>query len=176
MDIALVFNLTKSLIITTCFFVITVVNPIQALLFLILTFYGSCVYFLLLGADYLSFFFLIVYVGAISILFLFVVMMLHYDLTEFSKLSIVDWIFILFGFFQCFSAGSLEVFFRTYIFGDFGNLLYNHYIFHILVAGIMLLVALIGSIILTFNFKKQNKNTFFRQLSRSSNSLKIFKV
>lgn len=70
------------LILLTSSMVLITVNPIQSILFLILTFVFSSLFFLILGAEFLALLLLIVYVGAISILFLFVVMMLNLRLLE----------------------------------------------------------------------------------------------
>ena len=68
----------------SAFMVIFVKNPIHSILFLILVFFGAAGLLLLIGADFLAMVFLVVYVGAIAVLFLFVVMLLNIKIIEFN--------------------------------------------------------------------------------------------
>jgi len=162
-------------------------NPVHSVLFLILTFCCAASILILFRIDFLALLFIIIYVGAIAILFLFVVMMLNvkiYLFTSYKYLSI---------FLICLSSISFQNFFileelfshsnHSYFSFDtfsnidvFGQSLYNYYLTCFLLAGFILLVAMVGAIILTLNFSSHRKNELvFRQLSRSENFLSFFK-
>src|SRR5215470_3034416 len=82
-DIA--FYVLAAIAILSAFFVIAVRNPVHSVLFLILTFFTSAGLFVLMGAEFLAMLLVVVYVGAVAVLFLFVVMMLDVDFTELKK-------------------------------------------------------------------------------------------
>ena len=186
----------------TSFFVITSVVPVFGIFFLILVFLAFCNFLFFLQLDFLGIIFLIIYVGAIGILFLFVVMML--DIKIKSKKN---------DFFKYFSLGSFistiffcEIlrifFFEFYIFlffpilqsSDFliwfffidklsnaeilGALLFSSFYPFFLICGYVLLIALIGVISLTKTIKIKSPaktQILFKQLSRDSKSA-IFKI
>jgi len=165
------------------FFVFLSANPMHSVLFLILTFCCSACILFLFTIDFLSLIFIMVYVGAVAILFLFVVMMLDVkssllDPTANSPLIIgLGFFFFLQAFFfinRVFGLGEIKKFaFEKNIdaihnIDSLGQLLYNYFLSCFLIAGIVLLVALIGAIILTLNFNSNRKNQLIsRQLSRS---------
>ena len=183
--------------------VITVTNPVYAVFFLILCFCNSVGLLFLLEIEFISLLFLIVYVGAIAVLFLFVVIMLNIQTHSQKYISFNFFIIILFSFFIC-CFFFFEIFLviiqdlnfivnkfnynYTQWFGFydsfkelymFGQLLYSYYFYFFLFAGIILLVAIIGVIILTMEwqsvvfYKKQKIHT---QLSRKVfNSVFLFK-
>src|SRR3984893_15420920 len=76
------FYLFSSVLIGAALMVIASRNPVHSVLFLILAFFNAAALFILLGAEFLALILLIVYVGAVAVLFLFVVMMLDIDFTE----------------------------------------------------------------------------------------------
>src|SRR3989440_3577907 len=76
------FYLFSATMIGAAFMVISARNPVHSVLFLILTFVNAAGLFLLLGAEFLAMILIVVYVGAVAVLFLFVVMMLDVDFTE----------------------------------------------------------------------------------------------
>ena len=82
---ALFFYLFSAVMIASAFMVIASRNPVHSVLFLILTFFNAAGLFLLLGAEFLAMILVIVYVGAVAVLFLFVVMMLDVDFAEFKQ-------------------------------------------------------------------------------------------
>jgi NADH-quinone oxidoreductase subunit J len=161
-------------------------NPIHSVLFLILTFCDAALILFLLHVDFIGFLFIIIYVGAIAVLFLFVIMMLHVKIYNtqnflyFPAFFLIALIFI-FQFFlilnDTFNNFLLDVSFYFLNFVDcltnidiFGQVLYNYFLACFLLAGFVLLVAMIGAIVLTLNFSDQRQNKFvLRQFSRCDN-------
>ncbi|MDX5507695.1 MAG: NADH-quinone oxidoreductase subunit J, partial [Wolbachia endosymbiont of Hylaeus sinuatus] len=161
--------------------VISVRNPVHAVLFLIFTFVNSAVLFILLGAEFIAMMVLIVYIGAVAVLFLFVVMMLD-----------IDYIRLRQGFAKHFTLGAIlcGVFFLIISFvirsstlnisnvinynannvKAIGNLLYTDYMYAFHLSGILLLVAIVGAIALTLQDKKKGvkKQNVLKQLTQSS--------
>jgi len=172
-----VFYLFASISVASAFMVIAARNPVHSVLFLILTFFNAAGLFVLLGAEFLALLLVIVYVGAVAVLFLFVVMMLDIDFTELREgvlqylpvgglvgsVLLIELILVLGG-------GS----FNSEITqsgpkasgGDVSNaeaiglVLYTDFIFYFQAAGAILLVAMIGAIVLTLqkseNPRRQN--------------------
>jgi NADH-quinone oxidoreductase subunit J len=183
------------LLLFSSIFVLISENPVHSVLFLILTFCNASAILLLLNVEFLGLIFIIIYVGAIAVLFLFVVMMLNvkiYSSKSFAQNPIVFLIgFIAFS--QIFlllektfldsntliasETVSVSTFLDSLSSIDvLGQGLYNNYIICFLIAGLVLLVAMIGAIVLTLNFSSQRKNEIvFRQLSRSDNFLAFFR-
>jgi len=180
------------LLIMFCFcglFVFLASNPMHSILFLILTFCcASCILFLF-TVDFLALVFIIIYVGAIAILFLFVVMMLNVKTVfvnekNFLLFLLIGSVFILQIFFfvsQIFDFGEIKSFqFETSIdnltnIDVLGQFLYNYLLVCFLLAGVILLVAMIGAIVLTLNFNSNRKNQLIsRQLSRSMECVHSF--
>ena len=141
-------------------------NMVHAAMFLILAFFNASGLFLLIGAEFIAMLLIVVYVGAIAVLFLFVVMMLDIDFAELRSG------FVRYGFFGllialilageliiatgAWSAGAIELANRTApISPDLSNieamgaLIYSKYLYVFEAAGLVLLVALIGAIVLT---------------------------
>ncbi|MCL4168269.1 UNVERIFIED_CONTAM: hypothetical protein GTU68_049739 [Idotea baltica] len=140
-------------------------NPVSSVLFLILAFVNSAGLFILLGAEYLALLLVVVYVGAVAVLFLFVVMMLDVDFVELRQ-----------GFLQYLPIGSLVglILLVELLMGmgawiiapellemnniqALGSVLYTKYIYYFQVAGLVLLVAMIGAIVLTLRHKPNVK-------------------
>lgn len=173
------------------FFVISVLNPVYSVLFLVLVFLSVSGMFFILQLEFLPLSLIIVYVGAIAILFLFVVMMLDIKVTSssnnfFKYLPITS---VIGGgvFFVVFFRLKTDFVFPGYPEMPFhavswfysidkmpnieaiGQVLYTHYFILFLISGIILLVAMIGAVSLTLQFNKKVKNQFlFRQLSRKA--------
>src|SRR5437588_9687013 len=82
---AIAFYLFSAVLIGAALMVIASRNPVHSVLFLILTFFNAAALFILLGAEFLALIILIVYVGAVAVLFLFVVMMLDVDFAELRR-------------------------------------------------------------------------------------------
>jgi NADH:ubiquinone oxidoreductase subunit 6 (subunit J) len=193
----LLFYIFSSIALMSSVMVISARNPIHSILFLILVFCNAAGLLILLEVEFLAMLFLIVYVGAISVLFLFVIMMLNVKLTEFNQsvlrylpiggvivfiflievLSIIDADLVpLFGN-QSFSnikyllhdlnsvawINNVDFITNSQV---LGNLIYTYYFVLFLIAGMLLLVSMIGAIILTLN-KRTNarKQNILQQLN-----------
>ncbi len=157
--------------IASAMMVIVARNPVHSVLFLILAFFNAAALFVLLGAEFLAMILVIVYVGAVAVLFLFVVMMLDIDFTALRKgfmqylpLGAVIGI-VLFGELLGSCSGWLE---RAVTSATpephatpgnisnteaLGRVLYTDYIFYFQTAGLILLVAMIGAIVLTLRHR-----------------------
>jgi NADH-quinone oxidoreductase subunit J len=167
-------------------------NPIHSVLFLILTFCNAAVILFLFGLDFLALIFIMIYVGAIAILFLFIIMMLNIknesttgrDFIPFIFFSILSFTLqLLFILEKIFYDGNIETeYFNFQIIADnlnnieiLGQVLFNCFLICFLLAGFILLVAMIGAIVLTLNFSSKRKNELStRQLSRSNNFLVFY--
>jgi NADH-quinone oxidoreductase subunit J len=156
-----VFYLFATLVIASGVMTIGSRNPVHSVLWLILAFFNAAGLFLLIGAEFLAFLLVIVYVGAVAVLFLFVVMMLDVDFAELRAGFARYWPF---GFAL---AGLIlaEIFFGVIAWHAgglgprapaptqsnivaLGELLYTRYLFIFEAAGIVLLVAMVGAIVL----------------------------
>lgn len=180
-------------LILICLLVFIVDNPVHSVLFLILGFFNASILLLTFDVEFLGMIFIIIYVGAIAVLFLFVVMMLNvkifsFDLSEYYSLL---FLFVVIFFIQSFAIVS-KVFILPenqniysnlpkFSFDSLNNLnilgqvLYNYYISCFLLAGLVLLVAMIGSIALTLNFSSKRKTELlYKQLARSENYFSFF--
>lgn len=149
-------------LIVSSLLVITARNPVHSVLFLILAFFNAAGLFVLLGAEFVAMILVIVYVGAVAVLFLFVVMMLDID---FSKLRNGAKQFApLGGFVGLALLAELIMLYQVWpnppalLEPDvldvdntkaLGNVLYTQYVFPFQVSGLILLVAMIGAIVLT---------------------------
>lgn len=166
-------------------------NPIHSVLYLILIFINTICFFFLLGVEYLSFVFLIIYVGAIAVLFLFVVMMLNIKIIEYNEnflkyLPIGGLLLCLLFFEFCyiFNMDFLENMRITFEFKDtvsvfwfdfidesdtlllFAVILYTYYSHLLILAGLLLLLAMIGSIMLTLtNISRAYKDDVYKKVS-----------
>ncbi len=174
---ALFFYLYAGICIASALMVIASRNPVHSVLFLILAFVNAAGLFLLLGAEFLAMILVIVYVGAVAVLFLFVVMMLDVDFAELRQgfldylpvgaliglIFLVELVLVL-GAWAIGPAGTTVVAAPTP--ADLtntealGRLLYTRYIYFFQAAGLVLLVAMIGAIVLTLrhkvNVRRQN--------------------
>ncbi|MEJ6397945.1 NADH-quinone oxidoreductase subunit J [Yoonia sp. 208BN28-4] len=151
-------------------------NPVHSVLWLILAFLSSAGLFVLLGAEFVAMLLIIVYVGAVAVLFLFVVMMLDVDfaelkaeMTKYLPLALLIGVIIIMQLALAFGvwgfadnvaenlAAPTSDFNNT---GALGLLIYDQYIILFQLAGLILLVAMIGAIVLTLrhrvDIKRQN--------------------
>src|ERR1700733_842489 len=143
-------------------------NPVHSVLFLILSFVAASGLFLLMGAEFLGMILIVVYVGAVAVLFLFVVMMLDVDFAELKQ-----------GFLQYLPIGALIALFVAFELGyvaigwtrspeaaaaaapvgaiantaALGRVLYTQYFYFFQAAGMILLTAMIGAIVLTLRHR-----------------------
>jgi NADH-quinone oxidoreductase subunit J len=168
MVVSILFYVFASMAVFASAMVVFSKNPVNSVLFLILAFFNAAGLFVLLGAEFLAMLLIIVYVGAVAVLFMFVVMMLDIDYASLRQgvqkylpigiviggILMIE--MILVGGTWHFSEGMNEVLAsKTPILSDvantqaIGNILYTDYIFLFQLAGLILLVAMIGAIILT---------------------------
>ncbi len=190
------FYLFAFILVASAFMVISSRNPVHSVLFLILAFVNAAGLFILIGAEFLALILVVVYVGAVAVLFLFVVMMLDVDFVELRQ-----------GFLQYLPVGVLigliflaelvlvvgtwamgpgistlaQNAVMTYPRGNtyaLGQVLYTDYIYYFQIAGFVLLVAMIGAIVLTLrhkpNVKRQNISA---QVARTAkDAIEVVKV
>lgn len=174
-------------------------NPIESVLFLILTFCNAAAILFIFNAEFLGLTFIIIYVGAIAVLFLFVIMMLNIKNTDGLAhkynvmLVLADFSLAYFFVFLAFLV-TKKVFSQQENFllvhennlltlidslnniDILGQFLYNYYLVCFLLAGLILLIALVGSIVLTLRFDSSQKNQLAsRQLARTDKFLSFFK-
>ena len=165
---ALAFYVFAFVVMASAAMVVVSRNPVYSVLFLILAFFNAAALFVLIGAEFIAMILVIVYVGAVAVLFLFVVMMLDINLTELRE-----------GFLKYLPVGALiglvllaEILLGLGVIGGgttsltgldkatpqviaidntraIGRVLYTQYFYLFQVAGLVLLVAMIGAIVLT---------------------------
>src|SRR5271163_3978349 len=163
---AIFFWLFSTVLILSALSVILARNPVHSVLFLILAFVNAAGLFLLMGAEFLGMILIVVYVGAVAVLFLFVVMMLDVDFAELKRGSLQYLPFgALIGLIlvaELIMVGSVWTL-KPAAFGvlahatpagvtnteALGRILYTDYIYYFQIAGLVLLVAMIGAIVLT---------------------------
>jgi NADH-quinone oxidoreductase subunit J len=169
---AIAFYLMAAATVVSALAVVSARNPVHSVLFLIASFFSAAGLFVLLGAEFLAMLLIVVYVGAVAVLFLFVVMMLDVDFARLRQ-----------GFAQYAPIGgliagglALEMVFVSYTVATkgaarlseapqanggsgvsnaeaIGRLLYTNYVYFFQAAGLVLLVAMIGAIVLTLRHK-----------------------
>jgi NADH-quinone oxidoreductase subunit J len=167
---ALFFYLFAAITVAAGLMVIWARNPVHAVLFLILAFFNAAGLFVLLGAEFLAMILVVVYVGAVAVLFLFVVMMLDVDFAElragfirYAPLGALVGIIVLLELVMVVlsnvvSPGSLTTAAAPIPAGitnteAIGRVLYTKYAYYFEGAGLILLVAMIGAIVLTLRHK-----------------------
>ena len=165
---SILFFLFSFLILGSALLVITSKNPVNSVIFLIFSFFNAAGIFLIAGAEFLALIMLIVYVGAVAVLFLFVVMMLDLNFEELNKKTkfirtgivtasiLIIEMLVLFFYYpeeQSFiinqdnNANGLT---NTEI---IGSKIYTEHFYHFQIAGLILLVAMIGAIVLTLRHR-----------------------
>lgn len=162
---AAIFYLFAGIVVASAVMVIVAKNPVHSVLWLILAFFNAAGLFLVIGAEFLAMILVIVYVGAVAVLFLFVVMMLDIDFTELRTgftaylpfgliLGLVLLVeLVLLG--AAWAFGDLALSARAAPVPEMSNtraigtILYTDYVLVFQLAGMVLLVAMIGAIVLT---------------------------
>lgn len=156
------------------FFVVMARNPVHSVLWLILAFLNAAGLFVLMGAEFVAMLLIIVYVGAVAVLFLFVVMMLDVDFAELKAgmakylpvglligIVLIMELGLVFGTWQAAdNAASLRAAVpagETTNTVALGTLIYDDYIYLFQAAGLILLVAMIGAIVLTLRHRTDIK-------------------
>jgi NADH-quinone oxidoreductase subunit J len=176
---AILFYLFAAILLVSAAMVVSARNPVHSVLFLILAFFNAAALFLIAGAEFLAMTLVIVYVGAVAVLFLFVVMMLDVDFAE------------LRGGFQRYlpvgaTVGAVLFLELAIVFGGWkiapgsvnlhmspipatmsntealGRVLYTDYVFLFQTAGLILLVAMIGAIVLTLRDRSTSRHQNIR--------------
>ncbi|OXS99619.1 NADH:ubiquinone oxidoreductase subunit J [Notoacmeibacter marinus] len=172
-------------------------NPVHSVLYLILTFFNASALFLLTGAEFLAMILLIVYVGAVAVLFLFVVMMLDIDFAELRTgmlqyapigalvglVLLAELVIVLGGSsFGPETVGAIaqpipDLAIRENT-AALGDVLYTEYVFFFQLAGLVLLVAMIGAIVLTLHHRRDVKRQdISRQVARTpETSIEVVEV
>lgn len=185
---AIAFYVFSAIAVAAGFMVIASRNPVHSVLFLILAFFNAAALFVLMGAEFIALILVIVYVGAVAVLFLFVVMMLDVDFSELRQ-----------GFLQYLPIGGLvglilliELFliaaawvispdaahvaaapvpaFIDHVTNTraLGRVLYTQYMYLFQASGLILLVAMIGAIVLTLRHRPDIKRqVIWKQVGRS---------
>jgi NADH-quinone oxidoreductase subunit J len=189
------FYLFSTLMIASAFMVISARNPVHSVLFLILAFVNAAGLFMMLGAEFLAMILIVVYVGAVAVLFLFVIMMLDVDFAELKQ-----------GFLQYLPIGGLigtcvlielilvlgtwtigassiansptkapENVSNTYA---LGQVIYTQYAYLFQASGLILLTAMIGSIVLTLRHKEGVKRQVIadQNARNAANAVEVRKV
>ena len=165
---AIAFYIFASVTVAACVMVISSRNPVHSVLFLILAFFNAAGLFVLLGAEFLAMILVVVYVGAVAVLFLFVVMMLDINFVELRQgflqylpvggliglILIVELLLVVSGWIikpGIISNAAINTQAATDVENTLalGRLLYTDYIFLFQAAGVILLVAMVGAIVLT---------------------------
>ncbi len=164
----LAFYLFAFIAIASAVMVISTRNPVHSVLFLILAFFNSAALFVLMGAEFLAMILVVVYVGAVAVLFLFVVMMLDINFVQLRQgflqylpfgaligvILLAELLIVLGGWTLSPDAAAsggaptppLAVMTNT---EALGHLIYTHYLYLFQAAGLILLIAMIGAIVLT---------------------------
>ena len=158
---ALFFYMFSAVMLGAGLMVVVSRNPVFSVLFLILAFFNAAGLFVLIGAEFIAMLLVVVYVGAVAVLFLFVVMMLDINFAEmragFQKylplglvvggILVFELVAAIYG--DAFKGASLPAMPEISNTRALGNVLYTTYMYLFQVAGLILLVAMIGAISLT---------------------------
>lgn len=163
---SLFFYLFAAITIVSGLMVITARNPVHAVLFLILAFFNAAGLFVLMGAEFLAMLLVVVYVGAVAVLFLFVVMMLDIDYANMREgfqrhlpLGLIVGGVLLVELLVIFSGpgttiGVADVDLTRSNTAQIGDVIYTDYLYLFQLAGMILLVAMIGAITLTMRHRE----------------------
>ena len=181
---ALIFYLFSFVAIISSLAVISSKNTVHAVFFLILDFVSISCLFIMMGAEYLGMLTLIVYVGAVAVLFLFVVMMLNVNFKDLRTgflsylpfglligIVIIIELGMMIGTWKYkdsfIKTSEIKISSKVSNTEALGNVLYTDFIHYFQISGIILLVAMIGAILLTFRQKENLKRQdITKQVSR----------
>jgi NADH-quinone oxidoreductase subunit J len=192
---ALFFYLFAGLCVASAFMVIAARNPVHSVLYLILAFVNASGLFVMMGAEFLAMILIVVYVGAVAVLFLFVVMMLDVDFAELKHgaLQYLPIGLLIGGIFLA----ELFLVVGSWVIGPsvpqtivapiskavsnteaIGLVLYTQYVYFFQAAGMILLVAMIGAIVLTLRHKERvRRQSIAQQVARTpAMSIEVVKV
>lgn len=163
---SLFFYLFAAMTVASGLMVITARNPVHAVLFLILSFFNAAGLFVIMGAEFLAMLLVVVYVGAVAVLFLFVVMMLDIDYADMREgfqrhlpiggivglILLVELVLIFSGPGTTMSVAPVET--TRSNTAQLGDVIYTDYLYLFQLAGMILLVAMIGAITLTMRHRE----------------------
>src|ERR1700755_2332792 len=167
---AILFYFFAAIAVCSGVFVVSARNPVHSVLFLILAFFNAAGMFILIGAEFLAMILVIVYVGAVAVLFLFVVMMLDIDFAELKR-GVQQYVVVGAGVglvllveligatylwkFSPAASATLGAPTPAHISNTeaIGRILYTDYIYYFQIAGLVLLVAMLGAIVLTLRHR-----------------------
>ena len=191
------FYLFAFIMLASAVLVVAARNPVHSVLFLILAFFNAAALFLLTGAEFLGLILLVVYVGAVAVLFLFVVMMLDVDFAElktgalkYAPIGALVGIIIAVELIVVFGSSHFSPSLAEHVVQpmpnladrtntqSLGDILYTDYVFYFQLAGLVLLVAMIGAIVLTLQHRGGVKRQSIpRQVARMpKDTLEVKKV
>src|SRR5271154_2949117 len=194
---AVAFYIFAAVCIASGVMVISARNPVHSVLFLILAFFNAAGLFVLMGAEFLAMILVVVYVGAVAVLFLFVVMMLDINFVELREgflrylpvggmvgLVLLAELFLVFGAWITVPDVGLAVTApspaaaQTSNTAALGLLLYTRYVYVFQASGVILLIAMIGAIVLTLRSREGvRKQRISGQIARvRSESVELVKV
>jgi NADH-quinone oxidoreductase subunit J len=182
---AVLFYIFAAILLISAAMVVSARNPVHSVLFLILAFFNAAALFLIAGAEFLAMILVIVYVGAVAVLFLFVVMMLDVDFEEFrtgyqrylpvgatvGAVLFIELAIVLGGW--TLAPAAVQMRMSPVPSGvsnteALGRILYTDYFFLFQTAGLILLVAMIGAIVLTLRDRKTSRHqNIERQTART---------
>ena len=192
--IMIIFFLLSFICILSCILLITNRNPVYSVLSLVLLFVCGGILLLILGIDFLPFVFIVVYVGAVAVLFLFVVIILDIKLASGANnlkqiplvfgVSLFSFLFLnyiikpyqshYYKYFTMYPEDYYDIYSEDYYSNDdesslstLGQIMYTEYILHFVIGGLVLLVAIIGAIVLTSRRRQISlKQKVFKQAER----------
>jgi NADH-quinone oxidoreductase subunit J len=191
------FYLFACVCIASAFMVIAAKNPVHSVLFLILAFVNAAGLFVLMGAEFLAMILVVVYVGAVAVLFLFVVMMLDVDFAElrqgflqYMPVGAVVGLIMLIELILVVGAWAIAPEVQhaittpippiAHMFNTeaIGHVLYTRFVYFFQAAGLVLLVAMIGAIVLTLRHKPNvRRQNISEQVARTrATAIDIVKV
>ncbi len=166
-----IFYVFAAVLVVSGMMVITARNPVYSALYLVLAFFSAAAIWMLLKAEFLSIMLVLVYVGAVMVLFLFVVMMLDINLAKLSEgfwgympialivgvVIVIEMSLVLVKTFIVHDAGMPELAAGTNNTRELGKLIFTDYVFAFEVAAMVLLVAVIAAVALTLRKRKDTK-------------------
>lgn len=193
--VTILFYIFSTVLLSSALVVVSTRNAVHSVMFLIMAFFNAAGLFILLGAEFLAMLLVVVYVGAIAVLFLFVVMMLNVDTTtvkrKINKYAPVLLCLVVILFLEIYlilKVSTINEYQKISLFPiqadihnttALGNILYTKFMLPFEIAGGILFVAMIGAIVLTLSDKTRfiRKQKIMDQVLRNkANSLEIVKV
>jgi NADH-quinone oxidoreductase subunit J len=191
---AIFFYLFAGITIASAVMVISARNPVHSVLFLILAFVNAAGLFVLLGAEFLAMILIVVYVGAVAVLFLFVVMMLDVDFAQLRQgflnylpvgaligaVMLAELLLVVGGWAIAPSSAHAGVPIAANVSNTeaLGLVLYTRYVYFFEAAGVILLVAMIGAIVMTLHHKPdvRRQNIAAQVARRRADAVELVKV